>query len=142
MYAATDQAPPDPPCPGGSEFNGRCFTFIPRVLTWANAEKNCHSMKAHLASLHSMEEYQFVQAMIQKATQRFTQAWTGASDCQKHDAWFWSDGSHFEFSLWCDGQPDNVNGEESCQLINHGDNNCWADEACSHLHASVCASDL
>ncbi|KAI4800482.1 hypothetical protein KUCAC02_009706, partial [Chaenocephalus aceratus] len=45
-------------CPGDwTEFDGRCFQYVPKELSWAKAEKNCLSMGAHLASVHSTAEH-------------------------------------------------------------------------------------
>ncbi|XP_014882447.1 ladderlectin-like, partial [Poecilia latipinna] len=40
-------------CPlGWSQFNRRCFIYIPRTMTWAIAQRNCVSLQATLASVH------------------------------------------------------------------------------------------
>ncbi|GLD68113.1 ladderlectin-like isoform X1 [Lates japonicus] len=45
-------------CPRGwSWFNRRCFHFVPRPMTWAQAERNCRSMGGSLTSVHSVQEY-------------------------------------------------------------------------------------
>uniref|UniRef100_A0A8P4GQF2 C-type lectin domain-containing protein n=1 Tax=Dicentrarchus labrax TaxID=13489 RepID=A0A8P4GQF2_DICLA len=35
---------------GWTAFNSRCFLYVPRVLNWAQAERNCQSMGGNLAS--------------------------------------------------------------------------------------------
>uniref|UniRef100_A0A3Q3AU32 C-type lectin domain-containing protein n=1 Tax=Kryptolebias marmoratus TaxID=37003 RepID=A0A3Q3AU32_KRYMA len=49
-------------CPDGwSMFGKRCFIFIDAPKTWTAAEFYCQFEGAHLASVHSSEEYRFIQ---------------------------------------------------------------------------------
>ncbi|XP_070759857.1 ladderlectin-like [Enoplosus armatus] len=136
-------AAPAPSCSEGwSEHNGRCFQFVPREMSWADAEKNCLTLKGNLASVHSVEEYQFIQAMITAQTQASPSTWVGGSDCQQNNVWFWSDGKVFSFTFWCSGEPEDRFGNQSCLQMNHGGENCWDDTVCSNTLPSVCAVDL
>ncbi|XP_040894478.1 type-2 ice-structuring protein-like isoform X2 [Toxotes jaculatrix] len=130
----------DESCPSNwKKFNDRCFNFVPRSLSWATAEKNCQSMDANLASVHSIEEYHFIQSVIQDNTAQDQETWVGASDCQEENVWLWSDGSVFKFSNWCQGQPDDTENRQRCLQINYGDGKCWDDNGCSNLRPSICA---
>uniref|UniRef100_A0A3B3WFG0 C-type lectin domain-containing protein n=1 Tax=Poecilia mexicana TaxID=48701 RepID=A0A3B3WFG0_9TELE len=48
--------------PGWSQFYQRCFIYIPRAMTWAIAQRNCVSLQATLASVHSFQEYHHIQS--------------------------------------------------------------------------------
>ena len=50
---------------------------------WTTAEQNCEKAGAHLASIHSEEEHEFVADNF--AQQHF---WIGAKDVK--DSWHWS----------------------------------------------------
>ncbi|KAM9717625.1 type-2 ice-structuring protein-like isoform 2-T2 [Menidia menidia] len=117
-----------------TNLGARSFLFVPNNLTWAGAEKNCLSLNANLASVHSPREYQFVRDLVKLVARGSPRTWIGASDCQEDDVWLWSDGTGFDFSLWADGQPDHSG---SCTQINVGKK--WDDTACSSLLPSVCA---
>ncbi|XP_034727122.1 ladderlectin-like [Etheostoma cragini] len=123
-FCSTSNAPNDagvPSCPPSwSQNNGRCFLYVPRELDWADAEKNCQSLKGNLASVHSVEEYQFIQRMITEHTQANPLAWIGGSDSQKNNVWFWSDGRPFSFTFWCAGEPNNQRGNQGCIQMNQG----------------------
>uniref|UniRef100_UPI00144679B6 type-2 ice-structuring protein-like n=1 Tax=Epinephelus lanceolatus TaxID=310571 RepID=UPI00144679B6 len=135
---ATD-APVAPTCRDGwHEFEGRCFQYVPRALTWAAAERNCKNSKSHLASVHNHHEYQFIQKMIRTITQNNSETWIGGSDCQQKDTWLWSDGSIFFWTFWCAGQR-NTSG---CLQMNHGGEDCWHEDECSSKLPSVCAYSL
>ncbi|XP_059192280.1 ladderlectin-like [Centropristis striata] len=143
VLAGADDAPAAPSCPDGfQEFKGRCFNYVPSVRDWADAETNCQSMKANLASVHSEEEYQFIQGMITAQTNGFPNTWIGGSDCQQDGSWLWSDGKVFLYANWCLGEPDNEGGSQCCTEMNFGVGKCWNDLDCSSKLPSVCAVSL
>uniref|UniRef100_A0A3P8Q238 C-type lectin domain-containing protein n=1 Tax=Astatotilapia calliptera TaxID=8154 RepID=A0A3P8Q238_ASTCA len=128
-------------CPDNwSEFGGRCFHYVSVQMTWAEAEKNCQAMKANLASVNNAEDNENIQKVIRAASLNATRTWIGGTDCQMNDLWLWSDGSHFLFSAWKPGQPDNWESNESCIEINHGGK--WNDVKCSTQRPSMCAFTL
>ncbi|KAE8279467.1 hypothetical protein D5F01_LYC23056 [Larimichthys crocea] len=128
------------PC-GWSEFNGRCFLFVPADMTWAKAEKNCQSLGGNLASIHNILEYQEIQNLIKSATYENKRTWAGGSDAEEEGEWFWSDGTRFGYSNWCPGEPNNTQGQH-CLQINHGNGKCWDDVQCDIGRPSVCAREI
>uniref|UniRef100_A0A3P8NNM9 C-type lectin domain-containing protein n=1 Tax=Astatotilapia calliptera TaxID=8154 RepID=A0A3P8NNM9_ASTCA len=112
------------------EFGGRCFHYVSVQMTWAEAEKNCQAMKAHLASVNNAEDNENIQKVIRAASLNATRTWIGGTDCQMNDLWLWSDGSHFLFSAWKPGQPDNWERGK------------WNDVKCSAQRPSLCALTL
>ncbi|XP_031161844.1 type-2 ice-structuring protein-like isoform X1 [Sander lucioperca] len=132
-----------PSCPASwNKHNDRCFLYVPRALDWADAEKNCLSLKGNLASVHSVEEYQFIQTMITQQSHGNPITWIGGTDSQKNNVWFWSDGRPFYFTFWCAGEPNNGGGNQNCIEMNYGVHNCWDDVQCSSTLPSVCATNL
>ncbi|XP_041933423.1 C-type mannose receptor 2-like [Alosa sapidissima] len=127
-------------CPKDWELYGqRCFRFISTARTWAEAERFCLLLGGHLASVHSVAEYHFIQGLIVTQTHDSTPSWIGGSDAQQNGIWFWSDGSRFTFTLWNPSEPNNVNGAEHCLHMNWGGGLGWNDIPCSQIHPSVCA---
>ncbi|KAI3375964.1 hypothetical protein L3Q82_016501 [Scortum barcoo] len=102
-----------------SEFNGRCFHYVPRPMTWAKAEKNCQSMGGNLASIHNILEYHEIQRLVMSSSYEYKEAWIGGSDAQEENTWFWSDGKPFHYSNWCSGEPNNHRRGQHCIQINH-----------------------
>uniref|UniRef100_A0A8C7TZ96 C-type lectin domain-containing protein n=1 Tax=Oncorhynchus mykiss TaxID=8022 RepID=A0A8C7TZ96_ONCMY len=134
------------PCPRGwFQFNSRCFMFVKTARTWPNAEPVYNTVKylgANLASVHSYEEFQFLQAVVLVATGSFPLTWIGGFDAvqAKDRLWFWSDGSKFDHESWAEGEPNNRNGaREPCIQINFGAENGWNDESCGKSYPSVCS---
>uniref|UniRef100_A0A8P4KPE7 C-type lectin domain-containing protein n=1 Tax=Dicentrarchus labrax TaxID=13489 RepID=A0A8P4KPE7_DICLA len=130
-------------CPNRwSLFNNRCFHYIPRPMTWAQAEKNCQSMGANLASVQNIQEYQEIQRLIRAASYQSKEAWLGGSDAQEERLWLWSDGSRFQYLNWCNGQPDNYRSQQHCLQMNYGEEKCWDDINCGTTRPSVCAKKV
>ncbi|XP_044198199.1 ladderlectin-like [Thunnus albacares] len=124
-----------------TKYNGRCFLFVPRTLTWAQAERNCQSKGAHLASIHGTREYNQIKRIISDRTHRSPKTWIGGSDSQEEGVWLWSDGTRFAYSYWCRGEPNN-NWNQDCIQMNYGGNKCWDDVQCNSRRSSVCAKKI
>ncbi|XP_026182065.1 ladderlectin-like [Mastacembelus armatus] len=80
---ALDTAQGQNRCPRGWTLSyGRCFIFVPRAMTWPDAEKNCQSLGGNLASVHHDIDYQVVQNVIYivKGT---GPAWIGGTNAQQ-----------------------------------------------------------
>ncbi|XP_061587686.1 ladderlectin-like [Cololabis saira] len=125
--------------PGWSAYKGRCLRYIPKPMTWAQAELNCRSMKGTLASVHNIHEYHKVQQIITAASHGYSTTWIGGSDAQQEKLWLWSDGSSFDYSYWCRGEPNNFHGKQHCLQINYSVKKCWDDVHCGVKLPSVCA---
>ncbi|XP_038144839.1 galactose-specific lectin nattectin-like [Cyprinodon tularosa] len=121
-------------------FGGRCYKYFGSRKTWGEAELLCVSKGGNLVSIHSQEEYDFVNLLINRfdPTQRYT--WIGLTDFHREGGWIWSDGSKYRFSIWSKGQPDNCLGNEHCVHTNFGNQYYWNDHICSGRFAFVCAS--
>ncbi|KAM9335722.1 type-2 ice-structuring protein-like [Symphorus nematophorus] len=115
------------------KINGRWFRFVPRAMTWAQAEKNCQSMGANLASIHSLKEYRQIQSLTGMET------WIGGSDAQEENHWFWSDGTRFNYNNWCTGEPNNSRRKQHCLQMNYSAKKCWDDDVCWKKKTSLCA---
>uniref|UniRef100_A0A3B4VJF1 Ladderlectin-like n=2 Tax=Seriola dumerili TaxID=41447 RepID=A0A3B4VJF1_SERDU len=123
---------------GWSLFSGRCFRYVPKPMTWAKAERNCRSMGANLASVHSTQDYHRIQWLILTATHQQKETWIGGSDAQEENIWFWSDGSPFHYSNWCHGQPSHFHGRQHCLQMNYEGQKCWDDVECNVHLPSIC----
>ncbi|XP_038554000.1 ladderlectin-like [Micropterus salmoides] len=120
-----------------SEFSGRCFHYVPKPMTWAQAEKNCESMGGNLASVHNLLEYHEIQRLIMSASYENKETWIGGSDAQEEGVWLWSDGTPFNYRS--SGGFDNFQGKQHCLQINYGDDKRWDDTWCNVRLPSVCA---
>ncbi|XP_018535860.1 galactose-specific lectin nattectin isoform X1 [Lates calcarifer] len=129
------------PC-GWTEYYDRCFFYVSKAMSWADAQKNCETMNSNLASVHSDEEYQLIQKVVLVASHGSGPTWIGGSDAQKEKLWFWIDGTTFKYENWCEGQPDDFQGAQDCALMNFAANKCWDDGSCEAALPSVCAKKI
>ncbi|KAI4881622.1 hypothetical protein NFI96_023265, partial [Prochilodus magdalenae] len=105
-------------CPKGwLRFDGRCFSYFSWQMDWASAEAYCLNLDAHLVSIHNDYENKMVKALIRAHDPTENPTWTGLSNCQKTNSWFWSDGTKFGYSKWNPNEPSHSNNE-CCGHIN------------------------
>ncbi|XP_030609441.1 ladderlectin-like isoform X1 [Archocentrus centrarchus] len=132
-----------PSCPPGwTQYCNRCFYYVSQPMIWGDAQRNCQSMKANLASVHSPEEYQVIQKVISDASKASDRTWIGGTDGQQEGYWFWMDGTPLTYANWCPGEPNNSYGKESCMEMNFSGNKCMNDEGCSSKFPSVCVGRI
>ncbi|XP_054482880.1 lactose-binding lectin l-2-like [Anoplopoma fimbria] len=120
-------------------FNGRCYKYVASLMTWADAELYCVSQKANLVSIHSLDEQNFINALIKNFDHLEGSTWIGLTDIHKEGSWMWSDGSTVDFSFWSTGEPNNA-GQEHCVHANYDRYLKWNDGQCSATYPSVCTS--
>ncbi|XP_076155203.1 ladderlectin-like [Alosa pseudoharengus] len=65
---------------GWFRYGTRCFKFISNTRTWSESERYCVMMGGNLASVHSGEEYHFIQDLVRRHTQDTPRAWIGGCD--------------------------------------------------------------
>ncbi|KAI2650145.1 Galactose-specific lectin nattectin [Labeo rohita] len=82
-------------------------------------QKICLDFEGNLASVHSHEEYIFLQNLIRYETQATTRTWIGGHDAVSEGAWLWSDGTKMDFQIWSPGNPSNYEGYEHCLEMNY-----------------------
>ncbi|XP_048016359.1 ladderlectin-like [Megalobrama amblycephala] len=73
---------------GWASYECRCFKFFSNLQTWAGAEKTCLDYDGNLASVHSHEEYMFLQNLVRYETQGAPRTWIGGYDAAEEGLWF------------------------------------------------------
>jgi len=107
---------PTPPpfiCPEGwPEYEGSCYKLNMNEAGWLEAETNCTSYEGgNLASIHSEEEWAFVEALIEAEQEQEGNAglytyWLGGKCMGNGMGWEWTDGSAWDFTKWEGSVPD------------------------------------
>ncbi|XP_052453189.1 galactose-specific lectin nattectin [Carassius gibelio] len=129
----------DENCPNGwTHFGVRCYKYFSEAFNWITAERFCQTYDANLASVHNKLDNDHLLSLVPS----FTRFWVGAQDGEQEGQWIWSDGSHFNYTSWCSGEPNNVGNEEHCLELAYSSNNCWNDLTCSVQLAFVCAKKI
>ncbi|XP_078542296.1 lectin-like [Lissotriton helveticus] len=116
------------------------YKYIPTSQTWVEAEIYCQSLTpgAHLASVHSLEENNFIQQLVLTSAKGNPYVWIGGSDCHKKRVFMWTDGSLWDFQKWKPHEPNNSGGREPCLQFNYDKPGMWNDEKCSGSMPFVC----
>merc|ERR1711874_226611 len=135
--------PPSTVCQAGwSDFNGECYKYFSQEKTWDDAEDQCVAEQAHLVSIHSEEEHQFVVGLNGGAGF----PWLGG---RLHRSRFsfvllWTYGTPWDYNNWQKGRR----VDEGCvfifPLFGHGHGHAppvpgpWYSQQCSRLRPFVC----
>jgi hypothetical protein len=119
------------------------YVLLDAPLSWDSAESACAALApgAHLASIHSDAELAF---MSRLNTIGAAQRWIGASLMRSASpqtppfVFGWADGTVFDYSLFKQGQPDDLGGSEGCIQIDSSQPAQWYDASCSLARPAVC----
>uniref|UniRef100_A0A914Q5D5 C-type lectin domain-containing protein n=1 Tax=Panagrolaimus davidi TaxID=227884 RepID=A0A914Q5D5_9BILA len=132
------------------ESSGFCYkAFTNMNMTWQDSEDFCiTNNSAHLTSIHSKEENDFIADLARQAIPRsrvdcgYYQSWIGLFTVTENEIWLWSDNTTIDYLGWSSGEP-NFPGLENCvQLMLHdkcfADTiNLWNNESCSFIVQNV-----
>ncbi|XGW31390.1 hypothetical protein V3C99_009952 [Haemonchus contortus] len=155
-----------PPCPTLGCPPARCqsgWTYFAKTnscykyFLWAsfeNAENVCKANGGHLASIHSLEENNFVAGMGMSGITYTNDAdltWIGLKQATYPTSkdWTWTDGSPVDFLFWAPTQPDDAGGSEHCVEVfsdhtgkdpsKDGNYQRWNDMPCAtNMRSYVC----
>nr|XP_020449834.1 ladderlectin-like [Monopterus albus] len=121
-------------CPNGwEEYQGRCYYFVNEDLTWPQAQSNCALLESMLVSVHSIQEYGFLQQLTNSNGNQ--EAWLGGFYLQ--DQWLWLDGSWFYNNSW---GVQNIDSSNPCLLLNPYA--AWINSQCNiEGYPSICVKN-
>ncbi|XP_071394461.1 ladderlectin-like [Centroberyx affinis] len=132
-------------CPNGwTQVKHRCFLYVPKQMTWAQAENHCVLLGGHLASINSDHDVKAAWRMMKRNTKRkwLPVIWLGGSDAKKERVWLWSDGRPFNYRVLSRGNPDNKGKHQHCLVMNYGGQRRRDDLSCSTKLPFLCTRSL
>ncbi|XP_033102168.1 C-type lectin lectoxin-Phi2-like [Anneissia japonica] len=126
-------------CPNSwSLYEDRCYMAIHEEMTWDYGQVHCESMQAHLVTITSVDENEFVRDLFSGCLFSF---WIGYNDKITEGNWEWVTGEPKVFEDWPYGEPSNQ--EEDCAWLLayctfFGMADHWDDKQCDRPMATVC----
>ncbi|XP_008572998.1 PREDICTED: C-type lectin domain family 4 member D [Galeopterus variegatus] len=124
-------------CPAGWRgFQSNCYLLLNDNKTWAESERNCSGMGAHLATISTEAEQNFI---IQFLDRRFSY-FLGLTDENTEGQWHWVDQMPFNphMVFWHENEPSNSQEENCVVLVNNRDKWAWNDFPCNFETSRIC----
>lgn len=128
---------------GWSKFNNRWYRIFPKICDADEAEQSCEVFGAHLISIHSKAEDNFVTELFNKYNSSPQDAlWIGLRRIKRNSTlWKYIDGTKVDYFNWYQTQPENADYNEECAQIytpafNPNNPRQWGDHKC-HEHFRV-----
>ncbi|KAI5934120.1 C-type lectin domain family 4 member D [Manis javanica] len=124
-------------CPAGwRAFQSNCYFPFHDNNTWAESERNCTGLGAHLASLSTKAEQNFILQFLDRQFPYFL----GLMDENSEGQWYWVDKTPFNprTGFWHENEPNNHQIENCVVLANVQDKWAWNNFPCDFEASRIC----
>ncbi|XP_038058027.1 macrophage mannose receptor 1-like [Patiria miniata] len=105
------------------------------MLTWTEADAYCNNLGGYLASIHSIEENNFIRSRLEPGVS--WRYWIGLRETAAGGSYNWSDKTDSSYTNWNPDEPNDYGGEEECAEM-HSSLGTWNDMACGTPQPFVC----
>lgn len=119
-------------------FNGHTYKFFDTKMTWNQAKETCEKMGGHLATFTSQEEWMYIYKYICDNEKQY---WLGGNDADNEGEWVWITGENWNYSDWCNNEPNNDYGGTENYLGTYTSTYQWNDYRESEQLGFICEWD-
>ncbi|KAK9981239.1 hypothetical protein ABG768_000792 [Culter alburnus] len=119
-----------------------CVKYFRWPQNFTQAEFKCRSKApgAHLVSVHSYKENNYLLCIVKKFNPKNLRFWLGGFEFFKSGKFFWLDGSFWDYQIWTRGEPNHMyTATEECVEMNWKEVGRWNDDSCSVKKNYICA---
>lgn len=126
---------------GWEEFGDKCYKALggqySEARAYTAAKAYCAHLKSTLASVHSIEEHNFLRRKISHHSHG---TWIGLHRMNHRDDFRWLDGSALDFTKWDTGKPNNHRSARACVYMESSHGSRWSDGTCKNKRPFICQS--
>ncbi|XP_036445756.1 C-type mannose receptor 2 [Colossoma macropomum] len=120
---------------GWQNFQAGCYRLNSEKMDWNSAQKTCQKMDAHLVSIHTLPELEFITVQMKRDVDEL---WIGLHDTAMQMNFEWTDRTPVIFTFWHPFEPNNfLNTQEDCVTM-WGPEGRWNDSPCNVSLPSIC----
>ncbi|CAM4482202.1 unnamed protein product [Leuciscus chuanchicus] len=119
-----------------------CVKYFNSHANFTQAEFKCRSKApgAHLVSVHKEKENDYLLCLVKKSNPKNLRIWLGGFEFFKSGKFFWIDGSHWNYQIWTQGEPNHMyTNTEECVEMNWKEVGKWNDDSCDVKKNYICA---
>ncbi|CAM4481981.1 unnamed protein product [Leuciscus chuanchicus] len=119
-----------------------CVKYFYSRANFTQAEFKCRSKApgAHLVSVHKKKENDYLLCLVKKSNPKNLRIWLGGFEFIKSGKFFWIDGSHWNYQIWTQGEPNHMyTNTEECIEMNWKEVGKWNDDSCGVKKNYICA---
>lgn len=103
-------------------YKGYCYhRSLTTFTSWSQCRDYCLSLGTDLVSIHSEAENTFIYSVCHM----YQRCAHGLNDAETTNRWVWTDGSAFDYSNWCSGQPGSTAEHYAYFVPSNAE--CWHD---------------
>nr|XP_008258003.1 C-type lectin domain family 4 member D [Oryctolagus cuniculus] len=124
-------------CPvGWRAFQSNCYLPLNDNRTWTESERNCSGLGAHLATIGTEAEQNFITPFLDRQYSYFL----GLTDEKTEGQWHWVDQTPFNphMTFWHKNKPSDSREKNCVTLVNDQDKWAWSDFPCNFETSRIC----
>ncbi|EFP09146.1 hypothetical protein CRE_25235 [Caenorhabditis remanei] len=126
-----------------NEKNNLCYRLYKAAVDFNTAEMICSTLNGHLASVHNLDDNNFLTQQASKLIYDNGPVWLGAQTSSPNvrdpNNWKWTDETPFDYQNYRIGQPSSL-GTSACMQFLTSDGT-WLTATCTDEFPFICASE-